>query len=417
MSSDARKKQQWIVLGLIGGGLLLIIIVLGQVMNRKQAAFRSSGAPDRVDETIIADRTSNASPELSWARQSREQIDQLNKTVTELTNTVKGMAEKQASDLEELRTQYDEVIVQQQAEINSLKTGAPMPAAGGEPGEAQAPGYGQEFVSGGTRTPTAGRAGQGGAAGPGAPGAAPMVQRFGAGASVDFTLQPKPEKPAAPEEESSRNVRDLHSYIPAGSYAPAVVISGVDASTGVVSRDNPVPVLVRITGPAVTAAAGAGAGRRINLTGCTVLGSAMGDLSSERVYVRLTTLTCMGRGNKVIETQVAGLVAGSGKAGVRGHVVSREGNLATNAAIAGALGGFAKALTSAASIASSNDGAETVGSVLGGAGAGVVGGGAASAADRLAEYYIKRAEQYQPVVSLYAGTNVEVVFMEGVSLK
>ncbi|WP_236848533.1 hypothetical protein [Cereibacter sphaeroides] len=94
MSSDARKKQQWIVLGLIGGGLLLIIIVLGQVMNRKQAAFRSSGAPDRVDETIIADRTSNASPELSWARQSREQIDQLNKTVTELTNTVKGMAEK-----------------------------------------------------------------------------------------------------------------------------------------------------------------------------------------------------------------------------------------------------------------------------------------------------------------------------------
>lgn len=55
--------------------------------------------------------------------------------------------------------------------------------------------------------------------------------------------------------------------------------------------------------------------------------------------------------------------------------------------------------------------------MLGGAGAGVVGGGAASAADRLAEYYIKRAEQYQPVVSLYAGTNVEVVFMEGVSLK
>lgn len=160
MSSDARKKQQWIVLGLIGGGLLLIIIVLGQVMNRKQAAFRSSGAPDRVDETIIADRTSNASPELSWARQSREQIDQLNKTVTELTNTVKGMAEKQASDLEELRTQYDEVIVQQQAEINSLKTGAPVPAVGGETGEAQAPGYGQEFVSGGTRTPAAGRAGQ-----------------------------------------------------------------------------------------------------------------------------------------------------------------------------------------------------------------------------------------------------------------
>lgn len=218
-------------------------------------------------------------------------------------------------------------------------------------------------------------------------------------------------------EESSSNVRDLRSYIPAGSYASAVVISGVDASTGVVSRDNPVPVLVRVTGPAVTAAGGSGAGRRINITGCTVLGSAMGDLSSERVYVRLTTLTCIGKGNQVIETPVAGLLAGSGKAGVRGHVVSREGNLAGKAALAGALGGFADAVSSAASIAGSNDGAETVGSVLGGAGAGMVGGAAGNAADRLAEYYIKRAEQYQPVVSLYAGTDVEVVFMEGVSLK
>jgi conjugal transfer pilus assembly protein TraB len=143
----------------------------------------------------------------------------------------------------------------------------------------------------------------------------------------------------------------------------------------------------------------------------------MGDLSSERVYVRLTSMTCIGKGDQVIETQVAGLVAGSGKAGVRGNVVSREGNLVSNAAIAGALGGFADALSSAASISTANEGAETLGGVMGAAGAGMAGGAGTNAAQTLADYYIKRAEQYQPVVSLYAGTEVEVVFMEGVSLK
>ena len=411
--AEARKQKQWIILGIAGALLLLIILFLGQVMNARRTAFQGIGSSGHVDETIIADRTSQASPELTWARQSREEIERLSKTVAELTASVTALTESQKAEIEAMREQYDEVIVMQQAEIDALEAGTPTgPASPAPPGAVLGPNgenYGQEFITGGGRTAALGRAGEGAAEG--------AVVPFGGGFAIDFALKPLPAPPPETEEERSSKVHDLGSYIPAGSYAPAVVISGVDASTGVVSRDNPVPVLVRITGPAVTAAGGAGAGRRVNITGCTVLGSAMGDLSSERVYVRLTTLTCLGRGDKVIETPVAGLVAGSGKAGVRGQVVSREGNLAMNAAIAGALGGFADAVSSAASIAGSNEGAETVGSVLAGAGTGMLGGAAGNAADRLAEYYIKRAEQYQPVVSLYAGTEVEVVFMEGVSLK
>ncbi|WP_253944290.1 TraB/VirB10 family protein [Pseudogemmobacter hezensis] len=413
--AEARKQKQWLILGIAGGVLLLIILFLGQVMNARRSAFQGIGSSGHVDETIIADRTSQASPELTWARQSRTEIERLSKTVTELTASVTALTESQKAEIEAIREQYDEVIVTQQAEIDALKTGDPGgAAAAAPPGAALGPNgenYGQEFITGGGRTAAPGRPGAGAA------GSEAAVQPFGGGFAIDFSLTPLPEPPPAAPDDRSSSVHVLGSYIPAGSYAPAVVISGVDASTGVVSRDNPVPVLVRITGPAITAAGGAGAGRRIAITGCTVLGSAMGDLSSERVYVRLTTLTCLGKGDQVIETQVAGLVAGSGKAGVRGQVVSREGNLARSAALAGALGGFADAVSSAASIAGSNDGAETVGSVLAGAGTGMLGGAAGNAADRLAEYYIDRAEQYQPVVSLYAGTEVEVVFMEGVSLK
>lgn len=420
--SEDRKKQQWLIFGGLAGVGLLVIVVVGSLMNSSSARFTTPGAGDRVDESIVQDRTNSASPELTWVRQSRQDIDSLTRSVSELTNTINALRDQdaqKAQELADMREQYEEAILNQQSEIDALKQGGSgrVPA---QPGMALGPNgenYGQEFVGGGGRRPVpgspAGAAGNAGAAGP-------VVQPFGTGFSVDFNLKPLPTPAVAPAEEAdarSSNVKSLKSYIPSGSYAPAVIISGVDASTGVVSRDNPVPVLARITGPATTASAGASPGRKINVTGCTVLGSAMGDLSSERVYVRLTSMTCMGRGDQVLEAKVAGLIAGSGKAGVRGMVVSREGNLVRNAAVAGALGGFADALSSAASIASANDGAETVGSVMQGAAAGMVGGGAGNAAQTLADYYIKRAEQYQPVVSLYAGTEVEVVFMEGVDLK
>ena len=45
-----------------------------------------------------------------------------------------------------------------------------------------------------------------------------------------------------------------------------------------------------------------------------------GDLSSERVYVRLQTMTYR-RGSGIIETPVQGFVTGTGQAGVRGTAV------------------------------------------------------------------------------------------------
>ena len=43
-------------------------------------------------------------------------------------------------------------------------------------------------------------------------------------------------------------------------------------------------------------------------------------------------------------------------------------------------------------------------------------GGASSAGRRVADYLIRRAEQYQPVIQLQTGTPVTVVFLEGVRL-
>ena len=408
--SEKRKRQQWIFIAAIGGGLLLIIIVMGQVMQSRQPQFVGAGS-DRIDETIIADRTSQASPELTWARESQKELDRLAMTVGELTAAITTLKDQQAAEVAAIRKEYDEQLIEQQARLDELSgIGGARPA---EPGMALGAGgenYGQEFVGGPGRVQVPGQPRPGGAAGAAPAPGMPMQTGF----SVDFTLQPRPEPAAATgaaADAGAQRVFDSRNYIASGSYVSAVVLSGVDAPAGVNSQEDPIPVLLRVTGAAVGPN-----GRRLNLDGCTVIGAASAALSSERVNVRLTKMTCGGKGGKILETPIAGLISGDGKAGVRGLVVERTGNLTGKAAAAGFLGGFASAVESAASISMSNEDATSIGAVLAGAGGGMIGGGASNAANTLAEYYINKAEQYVPVVSMYSGTRVEIVFMEGVQL-
>lgn len=210
----------------------------------------------------------------------------------------------------------------------------------------------------------------------------------------------------------------LEHYVPAGAYAPAVVVSGVDAGVGVENQSNPRPVLFRITGPAVSAAF-EGTRQTIDLGGCLVTGAAIGDLSSEKVYVRLQKMTCSRKPGMVFEASVEGYMTGAGKAGVRGEVVSREGDLITKSFLSGAISGIGTGLAQA-----TVPGFATVGSIttpqkrnLGEIARTGVGSGIGTAGDRISDYLIKRAEQYQPVVVMQSGTPVELVFIQGVHLR
>ncbi len=63
------------------------------------------------------------------------------------------------------------------------------------------------------------------------------------------------------------------------------------------------------------------------IQGCVVNGAARGDLSSEKVYVKLARMTCDQPGGRVAVSEVKGFISFAGKSGVRGRVVSREGSL------------------------------------------------------------------------------------------
>ena len=152
------------------------------------------------------------------------------------------------------------------------------------------------------------------------------------------------------DDPGTVDAKPVSIWLPAGSHAEAVVLAGVDASAGISSQGDPRPVLLRLTGPAWTAAPSAAAGTAlsVDIAGCTVTGAAHGDLSSEKIYARLRTLTCAGpEPGTVVETEVAGFVAGSGKTGVRGPVVSREGALVQKAFLAGLVSGVGQGVAGA----------------------------------------------------------------------
>jgi conjugal transfer pilus assembly protein TraB len=215
-------------------------------------------------------------------------------------------------------------------------------------------------------------------------------------------------------------VEDSPDYLPPNSYAPATVIVGVDASAGVSSQTDPLPVVLRITGPARSVMQN-GRVLTTRLTGCVVNGSARGDLSSEKVYVKLAKMTCDQPGGRVAVSEVKGFISFAGKSGVRGRVVSREGSLVSQALLAGIIGGFGRGFSANANSVfsgtmSNADGTRSklsAGDILGGG----LGQGAGDAADTVSKYLIERAEQYQPVVEMPTGITVDIVFLDGVYVR
>ncbi|MDI3258435.1 MAG: TraB/VirB10 family protein [Sinobacteraceae bacterium] len=202
--------------------------------------------------------------------------------------------------------------------------------------------------------------------------------------------------------------------LPPGSFMPAVLLTGIEAGTAETSQGDPQPVLMRLEQPAMLPGAA-----RYQIRSCFALGASHGSLSTERAYVRLATLSCMDKDRKlVLSADLKGYVADSdGLFGLRGVVIHREGALLAKTLLAGFAGGLATALGQA-------QGTTTIGTFGGatqfsGSDALRTAGfsGAASATNKLAEFYLKQAESIFPVIEVDPKRKATVVVTEGTPLK
>ncbi len=219
---------------------------------------------------------------------------------------------------------------------------------------------------------------------------------------VDFTTAIEFDEP-----KSTKN------YIPEGTYFNGYLLGGIVVSTGLNTADeNSTSVSIRLE-----SRGNLNSKNPLDVSKCHIMGSAYGDLSSERAVIRLEKMICEVDG-AYITSRIAGVVYGpDGFNGIKGSVVSTSSKHLKNAMIGGMISGFG-------SISNGKPAMHIVGGGVlsskkqdfkdlakSGATEGI-----SNAGDKLVEYYLKQAESMSPVLTIPAGVRVQAHINKGFSV-
>lgn len=210
--------------------------------------------------------------------------------------------------------------------------------------------------------------------------------------------------------------KDVKDYITSGSFARAVLETGVVVGTGTASSSSPEPIMLRLVDMAIFS-------KGFNteqIKEAVLIGSCIGDISSERAKCRLETVSLKNRHGQIIEKAVEGwLIGEDGRPGIKGIVVDKSSDIARAAVLSGMLGGISQFFENQATngifpispITGQQNALKAKDALKAGAFS-----GAGNALDKLADYAIKRAEAMSPVIVVASGRVVDVVFKKGFEL-
>lgn len=375
ISNLSPKRRQYLILGI--GAAVFLLLVFGGVLIWDKPVQLPQGAPQaRPQPMPINAPGAQADPRDIWMSKSSEQMRQME-------DMIQG-----------LRQQVDTIEKNPPTAKPPQFPGIPMPPAPQPmPREARTmvlpPPVNQDTESKVIEPPPV----------PRLPGIASFEVSEG--------------RVIAPEAvHKAAESKDGRSYVPSGSFFRVALLGGLDAPTGGQAQSNPHPVLMRAQDNAFLPNR-----YRFKIKECFVLGASYGDISAERAYIRLESLSCVRHDGKAIDVPVKGYVVGEdGKAGMRGRLVSKQGQVLANSLLAGIGAGIGQAFQQSATTISTNP-LGSVGTVNPGqqlqAGVGV---GIGKALDRLSQYYITLAEKMFPIIEVDAGRTVDVVFTKGFSL-
>jgi len=221
------------------------------------------------------------------------------------------------------------------------------------------------------------------------------------------------KKVSSPKKETKKeSTPKPYNMINTGTIIPSILLGGMDAPTMARAKNNPLPVLLKVTSLAFLPN-----DWREDVKGCFLLGEGYGDLSSERAYIKITTLSCVTKDGYHIDTPFRGAVYGEdGKVGMRGRVVTKQGALLARSIIAGFLQGVAEAFKQSTTVVSVNPNGTT--QTINPSKALQAGAynGASEAANKLADFYLKMADQVAPVIEISAGRKVDVIALQPIKL-
>lgn len=196
--------------------------------------------------------------------------------------------------------------------------------------------------------------------------------------------------------------------LPAGSYVKAKVLTGVDVPEG---KTYPVLMVLDFSYVAPN-------DHKIDLSGCFMIAKAEGNLSTERVQMQATKMSCVSRKGKMFERDVNGFIADDkdGSFAMKGKVNSKQGRVAAMAFLSGIVQGVGQAVQAAQTSQSVNPLGGSSSVLTGDSTKYMVAGGAANAAGMVAQWYLQQAQSLSPTVEVGSGRDVWIVMKDKVSL-
>lgn len=225
------------------------------------------------------------------------------------------------------------------------------------------------------------------------------------------------------KDDKDGKKEDISITLPSGSILSGVLVTGMDAPTGKAAQKDPFPSLIRIKTEAILPNR-----FRADFRECFLIAAGWGDLSSERAYMRAERLSCVRNDGSVLESSLDAYASGEdGKAGIRGRLVSKQGQILARSLMAGFMQGVAGAFdvrqVPSINITRGYQNEDDVQSpvyeqafdqnALQAAGVGGVG----SALERIADFYLEMAENIFPVIEIDAMRDVDFIVKKGMTVK
>lgn len=396
---SARRKQLAILVATVVAASAIGGLVWYFGQDKPVAASSNANAAPMPNMTGVVTSSFTDKEQQSALTQQQNKVAALENSLAKVTDTVSQVKESQQKTLEMLQeslAQNEQMRKQLQGSNSAVPTangGAGISRdAQGNPIPAQ--------LSGTPATPPA----QYSVTNPPAGAQGVGFYPGGSAARVTGTL-----KSTTFTYASSLKKNNL-PYIPSGSFSDAVMIEGADANASVTGSTQTTPVEFRLSGKVQLPNS-----HEYSMEGCFVTAEIWGDISSERGTGRTRNISCNLKNGQHIDQKFEGHFAYQGKEGIRGKPVMRNGKIIGYAGAAGFLSGIGAGISSAATPSVGLGATASVG------GGDILkqgfGGGAEKAADTLSQYWIKRAEQYHPVIDIGAGNPVTIVFQEGFQLE
>lgn len=229
----------------------------------------------------------------------------------------------------------------------------------------------------------------------------------------------KDEYPGVESVGGKKNAKNSRFVLPAGAIMEGVLLTGLDAPTASHARQNPFPALVRIKHEALLPNRW-----RTDIRECFVMASGYGDLASERAYLRAEAISCVRDDGTIMESTMDGFASGEdGKNGIRGRLVSKQGQMMAQALMGGFLQGIANIYKPARvpqltlSTGNGSTGTDSYNrpdpSMALEEG---IAGGMQTAAKAVADFYIDMARNTFPIIEIDAGRKVSFIVGRSVNV-